>query len=133
LGEASLGIGNIEEAQMWAERAKEILERCESRPGARLALQRGEYLRFRGMLAIACKDWLQAQEYLDEGEAIFRELHSQLLLARVLFQKGELAKMQANYETARGYYSQAAQIFKDIGALLDAKRAREVYQSLVNL
>lgn len=130
LGEASLGLGNIEEARMWAGKAKELLERCESRPGARLALQRGEYLRFRGMLAMACKDWTQAQEYLDEGEAIFQELHSQLLLARLLFQKGELAKMQANYETARAHYSRAVQIFKDVGALLDAKRTREAYNSL---
>jgi tetratricopeptide (TPR) repeat protein len=122
-GEAALGRGDVEAAISWAEKAEQLLKVTANGAKNPLSSQHGEYLRFRGMLEIFLGDWQAAEDHLRESEDIFANLRSRRGQARVLFQMGSLANARGDSCLAEHYYAQAAEIFNNIGARLEAKRA----------
>jgi predicted ATPase/class 3 adenylate cyclase len=121
LGEAALGEGNLQKALGWAEKLDEVVARFgdEELP----ALQRGELLRFQGMLAIHQQDWPAAQQALQTSEAIFKKLRSRLYLGKTIYQIGILAQAQGDRSAAQAHFSEAYNLFHTIGAKLEARRA----------
>lgn len=122
-GEAALGQGDIKAALSWLDKAGELVEITGNGGKSPFTLQRGEYLRFCGMLDIYLGDWQAAQNHLQESEIIFINLRSQRGQARVIFQLGVLANALGDNCQAQKHFTQSAEIFSHIGARLEAKRA----------
>jgi predicted ATPase/class 3 adenylate cyclase len=127
LGEVSLGAGDLDQALMWASKVDTVAESFAHKRTKLPALQRGELLRFRGMLAMHKQDWRQAEQDLQQSVEVFEKLRSRLNIGRSLYQLGRLSIEQEQGETATRYFNEAAQIFREIGAQLEAQRA-ESYQ-----
>ncbi len=123
LGETALGKGDLDQALSWARKLDEIAAKYKKNQTELPALQWGEILRFRGMLAIQMREWEQAEHQLQKSEAIFRRLRSRLYVGQTLYQLGRLAAAQDQHQVADEHFSEAVTIFKDIGACLNAHRA----------
>jgi len=119
LGEAALGNGDLDQAKNWEKNLDALTEEGISFP----AMQQGDVLRFKGMLAIQEQSWMQADQFLQESLSIFRKLRSRLNIGRTLYQLCRLALSQGQTTTARTYIDEAVQIFNEIGACLDAQRS----------
>ena len=126
LGEAALGENSLDQAQKWAARIETAIKIGTPLP----ALQQGEILRFRGMLAIQEQNLPQAKAYLVESLTIFRSLHSRLNVGRTLIQMCRLATAQGLKSQAQEYCSEAMQIFTEIGACLDTRRVERVLSEI---
>jgi tetratricopeptide (TPR) repeat protein len=124
LGEAAIGAGDLTQAESWAQKVDQITENFVKEKKELPALQRGEILRFRGMLAIQKQDWEQANLDLQRSLDIFRKLRSRLYAGRSMYQLGRLEAARGQNTSAVGYFQDAIQIFGEIGAQLDAKRTR---------
>ena len=122
-GEAAFGMGDVQTALSYVEKTRALLEITGDGARNRFTAQRAEYLRFRGMLEIQLGNWQAALESLVESEDIFINLRSHRGEAKVIFQKGMLAYGKGDYPTAENCFSYAAEIFRKIGARLEAKRA----------
>lgn len=126
LGEAALGGGKVEDAQEWAHKAEELAIAFDA--GALPALQQGELLRFRGMLAICQQDWKTAEGALLKSVAVFKKLRSRMYLGKTTYQLGLLSEARGDVVMARSYFFEANEIFKSIGANLEARRSEQAYQ-----
>ena len=125
LGEAALGAGDLPAAKEWACKALALVEGLGSETEALSTVQRGEFRRFLGMLAIQARDWPRATQYLHEGERIFQKLRSRLYQGRIAYQLGALAEAQGDGRGAQLRYREAALLFQSIGARLEEQRAEE--------
>jgi len=125
LGEAAIGAGDRSQAEVWAQKVEEISKNFVKEKKDLPALQRGEILRFRGMLAIQKQDWEQADLNLQRSVDIFRKLRSRLYVGRSVYQLGRLEAARGQSISAVGYFKDASTIFGEIGAQLDAERAKQ--------
>jgi len=123
LGEAALEKGDSDQVMRWVTKLDEVTANYEKSQTELPALQRGEILRFRGMLAIQRREWDQAKHHLEQSEAVFRRLRSRLYVGRTLYQLGCLTAAQDRPQDACKHFSDAVAIFEEIGARLDAQRA----------
>ena len=130
LGETAVARDDLAEAQVWAQKLDAAAESLASEQTSIPALQRGELLRFRGMVAAQKQNWEQAEGDLRRSVDEFRKLNSRLNEGRSLYQLGRLFARQGRSEAAAGYFAEAAQIFNEIGARLDAQRARAALDAL---
>ena len=122
IGETAIGKGDLAQAMIWAKKVDDIADEFAKKQADLPALQRGELFRFRGMLAIQMQDWGQADRDLQQSLDVFRKLRSRLNIGRSLYQLGRLAVAQDQKETAVEYFDEAALIFSEIGAWLDAQQ-----------
>ena len=127
LGEAALGAGDIPAAQQWSQKAQDLLLELGTEVDSLSVIQRGEFRRLQGMLAIKQKDWEAANRYLRESETVFQKLRSRLYQGRVVYQFGALAETQGDRRSARMRFREAALLFQSVGARLEAKRADEAF------
>jgi tetratricopeptide (TPR) repeat protein len=123
LAEAALGAGDVARAQSWERIAKDLINRLDDRASEISAVTRGEFMRFRGMLATKLGEWEQARTYLKESETIFSKLRSRLYQGRTTYQLGLLAEAQGDYLIAQQKLIQAAALFRNVGAVMEAERA----------
>lgn len=123
LGEAAIGAGNLDQAMIWAQKVDVVAESFAKKQTSLPYMQRGELLRFRGMLSIQKQEWEQADRDLLRSVDVFRKLRSRLNVGRSLYQLGILSLAQEKNEEANRYFDEATQIFLEIGAQLDARRA----------
>lgn len=130
LGETALGFGELEVARNWSNRLDEIVARFGDDTLQLPALHWGEVLRFRGELAIHSKDYETAERYLKVSANVFIKLKSQLYLGRTLYQQGNIAVLRLQNLKAMIYYQEAADLFEQIGAKLDARKAREAMATI---
>jgi hypothetical protein len=123
LGEAALAQGAVDEAERCAARAGEIHAGLGD-PLARLStLQRGEYERFLGRLALYQGRWAAAQQRLRASAETFRSLGNRYYHGRIAMDLGLLAERQGEPQRARVQYREASLLFRSVGAKLDAARA----------
>jgi tetratricopeptide (TPR) repeat protein len=130
LGEAAIGAGDLEKALNWAQKVDDIAEGFAKEQKELPALQQGELLRFRGMLALQKQDWEQADQDLQRSVDIFRKLRSRLYAGRSIYQLGRLETAKGQEISAAGYFNEAIKIFRGIGAQLDAKRAKTSLENI---
>ncbi len=133
IGETSIGKGDLVQAMIWAGKVDEIAAEFAKKQADLPALQRGELFRFRGMLAIQKQDWGQADRDLQQSLEVFRKLRSRLNIGRSLYQLGRLAVAQDQKETAVEYFDEAALIFSEIGARLDAQRTEMALKDICTI
>ncbi|MEW5868129.1 MAG: tetratricopeptide repeat protein [Chloroflexota bacterium] len=126
LGEAALGAGDDEVALDWSRKVNDMAEKMGD--GELPAVLNGELLRFRGILAMRLGAYTAADDNLRESAAIFHRLRSRLHLGRAIYQYGLLAETQGDRNNARLRYLEASQLFRNLGARLDARRAEEAYK-----
>ncbi len=126
LGEVALGAGEVQEALEWSRKVNDLAGamQAEELP----AVQRGELLRFRGILAMRLGAFTAAEDNLRESATIFHKLRSRLYLGRAIYHYGALAEAQGDRNNARLRYLEAAQLFRNMGARLDARKAEEAYK-----
>ncbi len=125
LGEAALGAGRLAETQDYAAKVQALTSNLGSSTQELSTVQRGEYWRFRGMLAAHLGDWETAERYLKESEKIFQALGSRLYQGRAAYQLGALAEAQGDRRAAQLRYREAARLFRSVGARLDEQRAEQ--------
>ena len=129
LGEAAIGAGNLDQAMIWAQKVDFVAESFAKKQTTLPYMQRGELLRFRGMLSTQKKEWEQAERDLLQSVEVFRKLRSRLNVGRSLYQLGILFLAQEQKEEANRYFDEATHIFLEIGAHLDARRAGSYRQN----
>jgi len=123
LGEAAIGADDLEQALIWAQKVDLVAESFAKKQAELPTFQRGELLRFRGILSIQKQDWGQAERDLQRSVDVFRKLRSRLNIGRSLYQLGRLSFAQGQGEAARRYFDDASHLFREIGAQLDAQRS----------
>ena len=131
LGEASMGSGNLEMAAFWAQKASDLLDNGDKNSRRRIAIQRGEYLLFRGMLALRSGELESASEYFEKSLQVFQAQRSRLHQARVIYQTGLLDCARKDSDRAVERFRQAGEMFTSIGAKLDARRAVDASPAIV--
>jgi predicted ATPase/class 3 adenylate cyclase len=122
LGEVALGTGDLEKAQAWSQALDDVVATYGDDTLELPALHWGEILRFRGVLAMHNQEWETAKCLLQESLAVFRKLNSRLYMGRTQYQLGRLADSQGELQSASGYFSEAANLFQQIGAKLDERQ-----------
>lgn len=125
LAEVALAQDDLPAALLWAERVEALHAPDSGQPVRLSAIQRGEYLRFRGRLAAFKGDWASALRCLQDSEAQFTGLGNRLYLGRVAFDFGLLARRQGDLQRAQLHFREAGLLFRSAGARLEAKRADE--------
>ena len=110
----------VDEALKWAQKIEDLTEAHGELP----AQQQGELYRFQGVLLMQQGELEQSQEALELSLVVFQNLRSRLNLGRTYFQLGRLATAQGNTTEANHYYVEAENIFREIGASLDADHAK---------
>ncbi len=128
LGEAAIGADDLDQAMIWAQKVDIVAESFAKKQDTLPHLQRGELLRFRGKLSIQRQNLGDAERDLIRSVDIFRKLRSRLNVGRSLYQLGRLSIAQGQKENADKYLDEAAQIFLEIGAQLDARRVETTRQ-----
>jgi len=78
-----------------------------------------------GRLATFQHEYLSAETYLSESQAIFEGLRSLLGRGRVLYCQGELENTRGNKDLAQERFRQAYELFQSMGASLEAARTLE--------
>jgi predicted ATPase len=130
LGEAALSAGDLAGAQACLEKIQGLSISLADDTRELSTVQRGEFWRFRGMLATQLGEWESASQYLNISEKIFQSLGSRLHQGRAAYQLGCLAEARGEARAARLRYREAALLFRSVGARLEQKRAEEAYQRL---
>lgn len=125
LGEAALGANDLVEAQACASRIQSLTLGLGEQTTQLSSVQRGEFWRFRGMLALHAGDYETSQNYLRESERIFQALGSRLYQGRAAMQLGALAEAQGDRRAAQLRYREAALLFRSSGAKLEEHHAQE--------
>jgi tetratricopeptide (TPR) repeat protein len=121
LAEAALGRSDLSAAMVWMEAADKVW--VNMAPDVQAGLERGDYLRVKGRLALCQNDHRSAAGYFDESLHVFRTLRSRLNETRIFFQQGLLAEAQGMYDDAERLLALAEQNFLAMGARLDERRA----------
>ncbi len=127
LGEAELEDGDLAQALICSARLDNLVEGNEEEIPA---LQRGEMLRFKARLAIKQLDIQSARRLLEQSEDVFKKLRSRLYLGKTIYQYGVLAETEGEYRHAQACFSEAATLFENIGARLEAQRAKDAFHRL---
>jgi predicted ATPase len=128
LGEAALGIGNINEGQSCADSIQAMTVSLNDGTRELSSIQRGEFWRFRGMLATHQGDWDSAAHFLNESEQIFRVLGVRLYQGRAAMQLGRLAETRGDMYTALHRYREAELLFRSVGASAAEERSHRAAQ-----
>jgi adenylate cyclase len=123
LAEAALGQGQVSAAHAWIDPADRVHAEAEDK--SKVTLERGDYLRLKGMLAMQQKDWRSAEQYFNRSLAVFSQLRSGLNQARIYYQQGLLAEAQTQVSEAQRLFALAEQNFLVMGARLDEQRAHQ--------
>ncbi len=121
ISQACLGLGNLEEAQKWAEDAKQLYEQRQT-DNSSPSDDRGKVLRLLGDISCQRKDFDRADQYLKESLAIFAGRSDQLERARGLVSQAKLAAARKDMATSRVLVNEARLIFRQLGANLDLKK-----------
>jgi tetratricopeptide (TPR) repeat protein len=132
LGEIALAMGDMELAKACAERIQSLTVSLSENTRDLSTIQRGEFWRFRGMLATALGEWEAAARFLKTGEKIFQSLGSRFHQGRAAFQLGVLAEAQGDQRTAQLRFREAVLLFRSVGARLEQQRAEEAFQRQFN-
>jgi hypothetical protein len=117
-------------ASFWAQKAEILLDTTGDNPPRSIVMQRGEYLLFRGMLAIQSRELDMAELYLQRSIQIFQTQRSRLYQARVMHQIGLLELARGRQTPARERLGGCLEIFQSISAKLDAGHVQEVLASI---
>jgi len=125
LGEAALGQDDIPTALDWERKALNISTEMEDTTRELATVQRGELLRFRGMLACHREDWISSQKYLRESKMIFQHLGSRFYQGRVAYQLGRLAELQGDQASSIRRYQEAVLHFQSVGARREENRSEK--------
>jgi tetratricopeptide (TPR) repeat protein len=130
LGEIAIEMGDQEQILLWSGKLDMVSEHLVKEHVNIPTLQRGEILRFRGMAAAQMQNWEQSEHDLRRSVDVFRKLRSRLNVGRSLYQLGQAFFNQGRTDIAVGYFDEAAQIFKEIGARLDVQRVETALDAL---
>jgi predicted ATPase/class 3 adenylate cyclase len=125
LGEVALGEGDLAEARACSEKIQNLTISLGDGTTELSTVQRGEFWRFRGLLAARLREFESAQRFLEESRKIFDVLGSRLYRGRAAKALGELAEARQDADNARRYFAEAADLFKNVGASLEESHSRE--------
>ena len=76
------------------------------------------------------EEYQEAETHLEKALGIFEELETRWQIGRTLFELGELAMDRSNGEAAQGYFSQAQDLFEELGAGPDVSRTASVLEAI---
>jgi len=128
LGELSININDSTKAIEYAKIVEQLTQKQISKTDKLSAIQQGEVLRFRGMLAIHLRNWDSAKSYLRESKETFQKLSSRLYQGRTLTQMGFMANKLGEIDEAKDYLRKAEQLFLEVGAKEEANRVKRYIQ-----
>ncbi len=118
-GQAWLGLGNLQAARPWCDKALALFEQMEGSKAPGSAENRGRALRLLGEIARQCGDLENAQAALEEASGIFLIIGNQLEQGRSLFALGRLAVDLKDNAQAQAHLQRARGIFEALGAMQD--------------
>jgi predicted ATPase/class 3 adenylate cyclase len=121
ISQAWLGLGNLEEAKQWAEKALRLFEQRQPEATAQ-SDERGRTLRLLGEIFCQNKEFERADHFFKESLAIFTARADQLERARCLVSQARLARARQDMATSRVLLNEARLIFRQLGANLDLKK-----------
>ncbi len=123
LGEVALALDEVQEAVRCHAQASEIHAGLGPKAARLSTIERGEYERFRGRLALYLGQWAAAQQLLRASADIHRTLGNRFYQGRIAFDLGQLAERQGEPQRAQVQYREASLLFRSVGARLDTERA----------
>ncbi|MFL7791422.1 MAG: tetratricopeptide repeat protein [Anaerolineae bacterium] len=116
--------GQVDEAWQWADRCGDLLRKA-TRLEEGDSLEWGLYERLIGRIAIAGGDLEAAHRHLRRSIVIFQGRGSKLETGRTVYWSGLLSLAQHETEQALQEFGKAQQIFEQLGAVADLKRAEQ--------
>lgn len=130
LGETAIAKSDLDATRTWAQKLDAVTKSLTKEPANIPTLQRGELLRFHGMVAAQMQNWKQAEKNFLRSVDIFRELCSRLNVGRSLYQLGQMAFKQGRVEISIRHLEEALRIFEQIGANLDVQRVKSMLETV---
>ena len=73
--------------------------------------------------------YIEAETRLNQALELFQRLETPWQLGRTYSELGELARLQGQAASARGYFQRALDLFNSIGAAPDAARTRTAMEA----
>jgi adenylate cyclase len=125
LGEAWLGLGDVDQARRSGANAMELLRKREENPTAP-PLEQGRVLRLLGNVALAQSDLIEAARLFKESAAHFTSLGNQLELGRTLAAMALLDQARGDRTSSRLHLNEARLIFGQLGAKLDLQKVEQM-------
>lgn len=122
IGQAWLGLENLEMAEYWANKAIDFLEHSADQKEARTADDRGRALRLLGEIHRLHGDYLKAEQMLKESLSIFELLGAQIEQARSLAALARLAASRKDAAGSRVLLNEARLILRQLGANHDLRK-----------
>ncbi len=132
LGLATLGMGNIDEAERWAWEARNSFGQTETEILESPTDDRGRALRLLGDISLLKNDHEKAREYYQKCQRIFEILNDRLEQARTTLAMGLLAKNCNDPECAQTLFDDARRAFKQLGANLDLNKLENIISQYPN-
>ncbi len=120
LGGASLGLGNMEQAEKWANQGNQLVGADDAQAGETDAV--GRLRRLWGEIYLARELPDKAEESLKKSRAIFARLDNELEEGRTIVALAVLSAVRGDYTRARVLSNEARLIFRQLGARADLNK-----------
>lgn len=129
MGEAWLGLGDLNQVERWGNKALELTRQLGSKALTR-SYQKGRCQRLLGSLARERKDWERSQKLLQESIAIFDASHNRLEQGKGYFELALLADKIGDHQSMVDNLNKANDIFIEMGARLEQEKVEHYLQAL---
>jgi tetratricopeptide (TPR) repeat protein len=121
MGEAWLGLGDLNQVERWGNKALELTRLLGSKALTR-SFQKGRCQRLLGALAREKNDWDKSRKLLEESIAIFKASNNRLELGNGYYELALLSDRIGERDQAVQYLQQAHETFLDLGAQLEQEK-----------
>lgn len=130
MGEAALAVDDVDAAALCQARMTALYAELGNHAARLSTLQRGEYERFGGRLALYQGRWSEAQQRLRASADTFRSLGNRFYQGRITTDLGLLAERQGDHPRAQLLYREASLLFQSVGARQEAARVEAALSRL---
>ncbi len=124
LGEAWLGQGDLDDAQMWGQRSLDLAAQVGSRALSK-SYERGRCMRLLGSIAREQENWEEAEKLFRGSVSLFKALGNRLEQGKSFYELALLADARGEKQRATDYLTKSREIFHSLGARLEETRAQE--------
>ncbi|MBN1317243.1 MAG: tetratricopeptide repeat protein [Anaerolineales bacterium] len=129
MGEAWLGLGDLNQVERWGNKALELTRLLGSKALTR-SFQKGRCQRLLGALWREKNDWVKSKKLLLESIAIFEASQNRLEQGKGYYELALLADRMGDHEQTIDYLQKADNTFSDLGAQLEQEKVEQFLLSI---